>query len=30
MPFRLAAAQRDQPLLFEPLKNGPILVPGQY
>jgi hypothetical protein len=24
MPFRFAAAQRDQPLLFEPFKNGPI------
>src|SRR5712672_3574519 len=24
MPFRFAAAQRDQPLLFEPLKNGSI------
>jgi hypothetical protein len=24
MPFRLAAAQRDQPLLLEPLKDGAI------
>jgi hypothetical protein len=24
MPFRLAAARRDRPLLFEPLKNGSI------